>query len=142
MAEKPVLEMSRYCVPFTPFRGKLETSCICLVSTAGAHHVSDPPFDVNGDLSYRVIPGAARASELRIADVHYDHGCVDKDVNCVFPIDRLVELVREERLGGVTERHFSLGFTQALRQLRDETMPYLVEEVRRTRPDAALLTGG
>ncbi len=142
MAETPVLEMSRYCVPFTPFRGTLETSSICLVSTAAVHHESDPPFDPDGDLSFRVIPGAAPAAELRIADTHYDHGCVDQDVNCVFPIDRLVELTREQRIGGVTERHFSLGFTQALRQLRDETMPFLVEEVRRTRPDAVLLTGG
>lgn len=142
MAERPVLEMSRYCVPFTPFRGTLETSSICLVSTAAVHHQSDPPFKVDGDLTYRVIPGTARASELRIADAHYNHGCVDQDVNCVFPIDRLVELTREQRIGGVTEKHFSLGFTQALRQLRDETLPHLVEDVRRTRPDAVLLTGG
>jgi hypothetical protein len=142
MSERPLIEMSRYCVPFTPFRGKLETSSICLVSTAAVHHESDPPFDADGDLSYRVIHGTARASELRIADTHYDHGCVDADVNCVFPIDRLVELTREERIGGVTERHFSLGFTQALRQLRDETLPHLTEAVRRTRPDAVLLTGG
>jgi len=142
MADKPVIEMSRYCVPFTPFGGQLEAASICLVSTAGVYHKSDPPFDVNGDLSFRVIPGTAHASELRIADAHYDHGCVDRDVNCVFPIDRLTELTHEHRIGGVADRHFSIGFTQAIRQLRDDTLPYLVEEVRSTRPDAVLLTGG
>lgn len=142
MADKPTIEMSRYCVPFTPFKGRLEEATIALVTTAAVHHADDPPFELDGDLSFRVIPGAATAAELRIADSHYDHGCVDQDLNCVFPIDRLSELAREQRIGGVGEKHFSLGFTQALRQLRDDTIPVLVEEVRKTRPDAVLLTGG
>jgi hypothetical protein len=142
MADKAPIELSRYCIPYTPFRGRLEEAVIALVSTAGVYHRESPPFRVEGDLSFRVIPGMTRAADLRIADAHYDHSCVDRDINCVFPIDRLAEIAAEHRIGGVAERHFSLGFTRALRQLSRETIPDLVREVERTRPTAVVFTGG
>jgi hypothetical protein len=136
------LELSRYCVPFTPFQGKLEDLSVCIVSTAAVRTKDDAPFDTEGDTSWRVIPGEADAKDLRYDDAHYDHACVDRDMNCVFPIDRLRELAAERRIGGLTARHFSLGYSQALRELREKTIPALVREVDRERPGAVLLTGG
>ncbi len=136
------LELSRYCVPFTPFHGKLEDLSICIVSTAAVRTRDDAPFDTEGDTSWRVIPGEADAKDLRYDDAHYDHACVDRDINCIVPIDRLRELATERRIGGLAERHFSLGFSQALRELRERTIPELAREVDRVRPDAVLLTGG
>lgn len=141
-SQKVQLEMSRYCVPYTPFRKRLDESVICLVTTAGVYHQADPAFAPEGDESYRIIPGGAPISELRYSDTHYDHSSVDRDLNCVFPIDRIHELGREKRIGGPSERHFSMGFSQALRKLRDTTVPRLAQEVERVRPDAVLLTGG
>jgi hypothetical protein len=131
------LELSRYCVPFTPFQGKLEDLSICIVSTAAVRTKDDAPFDTEGDSTWRAIPGDADARDLR-----YDHACVDRDMNCVFPIDRLRELAAERRIGGLAARHFSLGYSQALRELREKTIPALVREVDRERPGAVLLTGG
>jgi D-proline reductase (dithiol) PrdB len=139
--DKP-LELSRYCIPFTPFRKKLEECSICLVTTAAVRRKEDQPFNVEGDTSFRVILSGATAADLAYDDAHYDHACVDKDLNCVFPIDRLTELAREQRIGGLAEKHFSLGFSQALRELRETTIPALVREVDKIRPDAVLLTGG
>ena len=136
------LELSRYCVPFTPFRGKLEELSVCLVSTAAVRAKDDTPFDTEGDVTWRVISGEAGAKDLRYDDTHYDHACVDRDMNCVFPIDRLRELAVEGRIAGLTARHFSLGYSQALRELRERTIPVLVHEVDRERPGAVLLTGG
>jgi hypothetical protein len=136
------LELSRYCVPFTPFRGKLEELSVCLVSTAAVRAKDDTPFDTEGDVTWRVISGEAGAKDLRYDDTHYDHACVDRDMNCVFPIDRLRELAVEGRIAGLTARHFSLGYSQALRELRERTIPALVHEVDRERPGAVLLTGG
>jgi D-proline reductase (dithiol) PrdB len=136
------IELSRYCIPFTPFRGRLEEAIIALVSTAGVHRREDPPFQAEGDLSFRAIEGRVTGKDLRVADIHYDHGCVDQDINCVFPVDRLRDLAEERRIGGVAARHFSLGFTQALRQLKEETVPRLLGEIERERPSAVLLTGG
>ncbi len=136
------LELSRYCVPFTPFRGKLDEAIVCLVSTAGVRQKDDRPFQVEGDSSYRVIAGTARGSDLTFDDAHYDHACADRDINCIFPLDRLRELADEHRIGGLTDRHFSLGFSQALREMRERTIPTLAREVDRTRPGLVLLTGG
>ena len=136
------LELSRYCVPFTPYKRKLEESLVCLVSTAGVRAKADPSFNVEGDNSFKRIDGSLSASELAVDDAHYDHGCIDKDVNCVFPIDRLRSLAREGRIAGLTDEHFSMGFSQALRELRETTVPQLARAVSAARPDAVLLTGG
>lgn len=141
-ADPRPLELSRYCVPFTPFRGRLEDASVCIVSTAGVRTRDDAPFNTDGDATWRVIPAEAEAKDLRYDDTHYDHACVDRDLNCVFPIDRLRELAVEGRIGGLTARHFSLGFSQALRDLRERTIPALVREIDRERPAAVLLTGG
>jgi D-proline reductase (dithiol) PrdB len=136
------LELSRYCVPFTPFKAKLEDTTVCLVTTASVRGKDDTPFKVDGDSTWRAIPGQSDVKDLRYDDAHYDHGCVDADLNCVFPLDRLRELAHERRIGGLTDRHFSLGFSQALRELREKTIPALVREIDRERPGAVLLTGG
>jgi D-proline reductase (dithiol) PrdB len=138
----PPIELSRYCVPFSPFRGKVEEATVALVSTAGVRLASDPPFDLDGDTSYRVIPGTAKGSELKYDDEHYDHACVDRDINCVFPIDRLRELAEEKRIGGLAEKHFSMGFTMAIRRMWEETVPRIVAELDVVHPDLVVLTGG
>ena len=140
--EAKPLELSRYCVPFTPFAGRLEDASICIVSTAGIRTRDDKPFDTEGDTTWRVIPAEAEAKDLRYDDSHYDHACVDRDMNCVFPLDRVRELAAEGRVGGLTARHFSLGYSQALREMREKTIPALVHEIDRERPGAVLLTGG
>ena len=93
-------------------------------------------------MTYRVISGDVTGADLTYDDSHYDHACADLDINCIFPIDRLRELAAERRIGGLTERHFSLGFSQALRDMREKTIPLLAREVDRARPDAVLLTAG
>ena len=142
VTEVKPLELSRYCVPYTPFRGKLEEAVVCIVSTASVRARSDEPFNVEGDSTFRVIGGELSGADLTYDDTHYDHACADADINCIFPIDRIRELAVEKRLGGVTEKHFSLGFSQALRDMRERTIPLLVREVDRARPDVVLLTGG
>jgi len=86
--------------------------------------------------------GYAAASELRYSDEHYPHDCIDVDLNCVFPIDRLRELASEGVIGGTTASHFSMGFTQQLAEIRRTTIPTLARAVDKVRPDAVILTGG
>jgi hypothetical protein len=137
------LEISRYCIPWTPLVRPLAESRVALVTTAGVHHRDDPPFVTDGDLSFRAISSATRAIELRVADTHYDHACVDRDLNAVFPIDRLRELANQDHLiAAPAERHFATGFTAELRRFRDETVPQVVAEVARLRPQAVVFTGG
>lgn len=135
-------ELSRHCIPWTPFTGKLEEALVCLVSSAGVRVREDPPFDTEGDTSYRVIPAESPSGDLTYDDTHYDHACADADINCIFPLERLRELGDEGRIAGVTDRHFSFGFTMKLKQMRDETFPELLKKVEAERPDVVVLTGG
>ena len=66
-APKP-LELSRYCVPFTPFSGKLEEVTLCLVTTAAVRHRDDRPFDTAGDVTFRTIGGDVEAGHQRLRD--------------------------------------------------------------------------
>lgn len=136
------LELSRYCVPYTPFAKRLEESTVCLVTTAAVRQRDQAPFAVEGDTSFRAIAGGTPSAALAYDDAHYDHGCIDRDINCVFPLERLRELHAQGRIGGVAESHFSLGFSQNLRELRQTTIPSVAQAVSAARPDAVLLTGG
>jgi hypothetical protein len=102
----------------------------------------DPPFDPEGDTSFRMIEASARASDLTYDDTHYDHACADQDINCIFPIDRLATLASEQIIRGITDRHFSFGFSTKLRELREKTFPEIVALLVHQRPDLVLLTGG
>ncbi len=142
MTEEQALGISRLCIPFTPFRGKLAEAAVCLVSTAGVRLVSQPAFDTQHELGHRIIPGDATSAQLTVDDTHYDHACVDRDRNCVFPIDRLRELVAAGEVGALTESHFATAYTQQLRDFAAFTAVRLAREVAAARPQAVLLTGG
>ena len=81
---------------------------IAIISTAGLHKRSDRPFRP-GDGSYRVIPAETKASELVMShiSVNFDRTGFQQDLNVVFPIDRLRELVAESAVGSMAEIHYS-----------------------------------
>jgi D-proline reductase (dithiol) PrdB len=79
-----------------------------------------------GDASFRVIPGDAAARDLTITHDYYDHRAADRDLNCVFPLERLHELARAGCIGRVAPRHIGtmghiLGDEE--RRLVGETAP-------------------
>jgi len=135
------LTLSRLCVPFTPFRGRLEDAVVALVTTAGLRDPADPPFAEDDD-GYRTIPGAAPAASLIADHPRYDRACLDLDRNCLFPLDRLRELAAGGRIGGVTARHFATSFTPALRAFATGTAPRLARLVAAERPQAVVVTAG
>lgn len=136
------IEMSRYCIPYTPFRGRLEESTLCLVSNAGVYAEGQPPFDLEGDLSLRKIPSDVHSGSLRIAHDHYNHSDADQDANLVFPVDRLRELVAEKKIGALTTEFIGKGFSTAMREIKERVAWEIAKEVDRLRPDIVLLTGG
>jgi hypothetical protein len=133
-------ELSRHCIPWTPFKGSLGDATVCIVSSAGVRKKTDPPFNTDGDSTFRVIDGAG--SDLAYDDSHYDHACADRDINCIFPIDRLAEMKADGTIKGPTAKHFSYGFSMKLRELRADTFPKLLKEIEAARPDIVVLTGG
>ena len=83
-------------IPWTSLLKPLEASKIAIVTTAGIHHRGQIPFDMrdpNGDPSYRIIDGEIIEGDYIVTHDYYDHRDADHDLNIVFPIRRLKEMV-------------------------------------------------
>ncbi|MDE2572399.1 MAG: hypothetical protein KGM44_07755 [bacterium] len=137
------MELSRRAIPYTPFAKDLSQATIALVSTAGVHLKSQEPYHLDGDSSYREVPGDVSAADLMVTHGHYDTSSALQDINAVFPIDRLRELQREGFIGGVAPLHFGMmGYTLRMKEVIDQTAPEIARRIERSPTDAVLLTGG
>jgi D-proline reductase (dithiol) PrdB len=137
------MPMSRRCIPYTPRQRELRDSAFALVSTAGVQLREQEPYNLDGDNSWRLIPGDVRTDQLMVTHGHYDHRHADADINCVFPLDRLRELAAEGVIGGVADKHLGfMGYTQQLRDLYERAAPEMAKVIERSRADAVLLTAG
>ena len=90
---------------------------LALISTAGLQRRSDPPFDL-GASDYRVIPSGTPAVELIMGHIstNFDRTGFQQDLNVVFPIDRLNELVEGGVIGSLATYHYSfMGATDPAR---------------------------
>ena len=87
---------------------------VALVSTAGVHLKSQQAHDLlnpHGGVSFREIPGDTHLSDVAVDHVYYDTTDANKDPNCVFPLDRLRELVNMGTIGAIAPMHYGfMGF--------------------------------
>jgi len=139
--------LSRKCVPFTPFDRELAKSSIAIVTAGGVHMKEQEPFNIAdelGDLTFRIIPPDVDSKNLMVTHHHYDHSDADHDINVVFPIDVLRDLVEEGFVGGVARKHVGyMGYTMQLKAMYEGTAPEIANEIDRgSRADAVVLTGG
>ena len=134
--------MSRRCIPYTPNRRPLRQLTIAIVTNSGVYRCDQAPFETENDTSYRVIAGDPDAADLRIRHGHYDQADADRDVNCVFPIDRLRELAGEGVILAAANKHISMGFSLNVRGVQNEIAPAIADEIDRSDADAVVLTAG
>ncbi len=128
--------------PRAKLTGPLANSTVAIVTSAGIHCRGDRPFG-REDPSFRVIPSGAGAAELlqSHSSLAFDKSAFSRDVNVVFPIDRLAELVAEKRIGRVGPHHYSvMGALHDVTPARDETAPVLARRLVDDGVDVVLLT--
>jgi D-proline reductase (dithiol) PrdB len=127
--------------PFARPRKPLGESRLALVTTGGVHLPGQPRFDIDdplGDCSYREIP--AEATELTWTHAYYrpDEGA---DLDAVFPLWTMRELVGEGVVGELGSRHFSfMGAIHDPQPLVEETAPEVAAKLAEDEVDAVLLT--
>jgi D-proline reductase (dithiol) PrdB len=114
-------------IPWTPLRKPLSDCTVALISTGGVHLRSDHPFNLNSDSTFRVIPKDAQPGDLAISHQAYDRTDALRDINLVFPIERLRELEAEHVIGRLAEDHYGFGLMGSAAQL----MPAIKEVARR-----------
>jgi D-proline reductase (dithiol) PrdB len=135
-------------VPWTPAGKPLAESKVGLVTTAGIHHKTQPPFDMTdptGDPSFRTIDVSHPLSELMITHDYYDHTDAERDINIVFPIERLWELKREGLIGEVSIIHY--GFMghitgKHIQTLINDKAPDVAQRMKADKIDVVVLIPG
>lgn len=100
----------------TPFVAPIPLSArrVAILSTAGLHRRTDPPFDA-ASADYRVLPDSVDPTTLTMSHVsaNFDRSGFQQDLNTVFPRDRLHELAAEGIIGSVGATHYAvMGFTE------------------------------
>jgi len=121
---------------------ELNESKVALITSAGVHLKTQEAFDgKNGDPTYRIIPNNIWKEELTITHGHYDQSEADKDINCVFPIERLNELEADNIIGSVATNHYGfMGFIQNLEPLINEYAPEVVKKLVEDSVDIAIFS--
>lgn len=135
-------------VPWTPVTKPLDQCRLAVVTTAGVHHKDQEPFDMkdhDGDPSYRAIDITKPLSSLMITHDYYDHSDADKDINIVFPVERLKEFEHEGLLGRLVDVHY--GFMghitgRHIPTLINLTARAVAKKLKEDKVDIVLLTPG
>jgi D-proline reductase (dithiol) PrdB len=130
--------------PFTPFDKELNQARVGLITTTGVYVEGQKPFDVDaamGDSSYRAIPCDVDVSRLRIAHTHFPHERAERDINVIFPVERLRELVDEGAIGSLADLHYSFGFDLHVKELVDSAHE-MARALEEDGVDTVLLTPG
>lgn len=141
LVDYPFLSHKR--TPFVPVRRALPMLNLALITSAGAYIDGTEPFDVNaagGDLTFREIPTQVEAEDFKFAARGYNPKAVEEDMNSQVPLARLREFESNGIIGQLNSVFFSLcGYIPDAGRLVDETLPQLVERVKRYEVQAALL---
>jgi D-proline reductase (dithiol) PrdB len=133
-------------VPWCPVGKPLERSKIALVTTAGVHHRGQRPFDMldsRGDPAFRIVDGGAIENDFAITHDYYDHRDADRDINVVFPVTRLKEMLAAKVIGDLSARHFAfMGHITGgqVNRLSEVFAPQVAAMLAQDAVDAVLLT--
>ena len=95
----------------TPFitGPKLAERRVAIVSSAALIHRGDKPFDF-GSGEYRAVPGTWDTADILMSHVsiNHDRNGYRRDLNVLYPIDRLRELAADGVIGGIADTHYTI----------------------------------
>ena len=86
---------------------------VAIVSSAALIHRGDAPFAV-GSGEYRAVQGDWNSADILVSHVsiNFDRAGYQRDLNVVYPIDRLRELAAAGTIASVADTHYTvMGLT-------------------------------
>ena len=115
---------------------------VAIISTGGLHVRSDRAFGAGAyGMDYRVIPNDIASGDLVMShlSVNFDRSGFQEDLNVIFPLDRLKELVRDKLVGSVAAFHYSfMGAVSPITQYEPKARE-LASMLKKDNVDAVLL---
>jgi len=134
---------TRDTVPLARLDTPLSAARLAFVSSAGVQPTGTLPFDVAhpiGDYSFRLVPSGATPADLEIHQIKYPTVGANRDLNAIFPIERLQELAAEGVIGGLTDNFISfIGYNMDPERLERTLAEDIAEAVVAEGADIALL---
>ncbi len=128
---------------WTPLKKPLNECRVAFITAGGIHNKNQKPYHTAGDWTYREIPSDTPSSELMVTHGGFDNSDINKDVNAMFPIDRLHELVDEGYIGGLVPTFFGfMGGGGNVEKFREETGPEIARRLKEEGTDIVICTGG
>lgn len=128
---------------WTPLTKPLSECKIAFITAGGIHQKSQKPFNTAGDYSYREIPSDISTSELMVTHGGFDNSDINKDVNAMFPLDRLRELVKEGFIGSLADVMYGfMGGGGNVDKFLSETGPTIAKSLKEQGVDIVVCTGG
>ena len=128
---------------WAPVTKPLSEMIVAIATAAGVHCKSDERFNLSGDTGFRVVPDNTPPEELMVSHGGYDNSDVNKDINCMFPYQRLHELAKEGFIKGTAPNHYTFmggGGNQEI--FHNETGPKIAKLLKEEGVDAVLMTAG
>jgi D-proline reductase (dithiol) PrdB len=113
---------------------------IAMISSAALIKRGDVPFHF-GSTDYLAIPADRPAADIMISHVsiNFDRSGFQRDINTVYPIDRLRELAAEGVIGGMADTHYTImGSSDPVGM--SETADQIAGQLRQERIDSILLS--
>jgi D-proline reductase (dithiol) PrdB len=113
---------------------------VAVVSSAALIRRGDTPFHF-GSPEVRFLPVSAPLADLLVSHVsiNFDRSGYQRDINTVYPIERLRELVAGGVIGGLASTHYTvMGSTDPVTM--EESADQISGQLRQERIDAVLLS--
>lgn len=130
-------------VPLAKLRKPLSESRLTFVSTSGVQPKGTLPFDTVhpvGDYTFRRVPSDSKPADLEIHQLKYPTVGAERDLNVIYPIEILQELVEEKFIGELAENFFSfIGYNMDAERLERTLAEDIADAVEAEKPDVVLL---
>ena len=128
---------------WTPLKKPLSECMVAFITAGGIHKKDQVPYNTAGDYTFREIPSDTPSDQLMVTHGGFDNSDINKDVNAMFPIDRLHELVDEGFIKGLVPTFYGfMGGGGNVQKFRDETGPEIARRLKAEGADIVLCTGG
>jgi D-proline reductase (dithiol) PrdB len=129
--------------PLTPLKKPLSRCRVAMLTSGGVSRRDTSPFNpqARNDLRLDALIENVASQFLVINDDYYDHSDADRDINCIFPIERLRELAGEGKIGAVAAHHYSgfMGRIYTRSAVVNEAAPALARRLAEEGVDAFIL---
>jgi D-proline reductase (dithiol) PrdB len=113
---------------------------VVLGSSGGVYRRDQKPFGLEDDTTVRTIASDTVAADLAVRHFGYPTDDAARDPNCIFPLDRLRELVESQVIGELAPLAVTfMGGVYSQRRVQTELLPRILDVLKPLHADLFLL---